>query len=95
MTNINTIPKVKVESFLRRNLKGRYFGITFRKQNGELRTLNARLGITPSGNGRKTIGKDSDPYMVVWSNNDQGYRAVNLNTVLSFTMGGSFYAVNR
>jgi hypothetical protein len=87
MTSI-TIPKVKVENFLRRNLKGRYFGITFRKQNGELRTLNARLGIRPSGNGRKTIGKDSDPYLVVYSNNDQGYRAVNLNTVYEITMGG-------
>lgn len=92
MANI-TIPRVKVESFLRRNLKGRYFGITFRKQNGEIRTLNARLGIKPSGNGRKTVGKVTDPYLVVWSNNDQGYRAVNLNTIYEFTMDGNRYSV--
>jgi hypothetical protein len=85
------IPRVKLEGFLRRNLGGRYFGIMFRKNDGSLRILNARLGIKPSGNGRKTIGKDTDSYMVVWSTNDQGYRAVNLNTVIRVTMNGNSY----
>jgi hypothetical protein len=93
MTSITHVPRVKLEGFLRRNSKGRYFGIMFRKNDGSLRTLNARLGIRPSGNGRKTIGKDTDPYLVVYSNNDQGYRAVNLNTVYTFTMGGKFFYV--
>jgi hypothetical protein len=92
---IKYVPRVKLEGFLRRNSQGRYFGILFRKLNGELRTLNARLGIRPSGNGRKTIGKDSDPYLVVYSNNDQGYRAVNLNTVLRVTMNGNSYLPSR
>jgi hypothetical protein len=95
MTRIIYVPRVKLEGFLRRNSKGRYFGIMFRKQDGSLRTLNARLGIRPSGNGRKTIGKDSDPYLVVYSNNDQGYRAVNLNTVLRVTMNGNSYLPSR
>jgi hypothetical protein len=47
----------------------------------------------PSGNGRKTVGKVTDPYLVVFSNNDQGYRAVNLNTVYNFTMDGKKYNV--
>lgn len=90
-----SVPRVKLESFLRNNNKGRYFGVTFRKKDGTYRTLNARLGIRPSGNGRKTIGKDTDPYLVVYSNNDKGFRAVNLETVVNFTMDGKRYYATK
>ena len=95
MSNVVIISKAKVENFLRTKNKGQYFGITFRKASGEVRTLNARLGIKGSGSGKATIGKLNDPYLVVWSNNDKGFRAVNLNTVFSFTMGGKVYYTTR
>ena len=95
MYPMNEVQAVKVESFLLRSLKGRYFGIGFYKNDGSYRVLNARLGIKSNGNGRKTIGRPSDPYLVVYSNNDQGYRAVNLNRVKWFTMDGERYFVTR
>lgn len=91
--NIRTLARVKVENFLKTYNKGQYFGISFVKKNGEFRVLNARLGIKSGGNGRKTVGTADQPYLVVWSNNDQGYRAVNLETVSTITMGGDLYYV--
>lgn len=86
--------RLKVERFLKsNNMKGQFFGITFTKKNGELRTLNGRLGIKSNGNGKKTVGKISDPYVTVYSNNDQGYRAVNLGTVKYITAFGNLYIV--
>jgi hypothetical protein len=55
--------------------------------------MNARLGIKPVKNGRKTVGTVDQPYLVVFSTNDQGYRAVNLDTLLTITMGGTLYYV--
>ncbi len=95
MYQSTVVESVKVESFLRRSLKGRYFGIGFYKNDGSYRVLNARLGIKSNGSGRKTIGRPSDPYLVVYSNNDQGYRAVNLKRVAWFTMNGERYRVAR
>jgi hypothetical protein len=85
------IAKAKVFNWLKTQNKGRYFGITFRKKNGEVRTLNARLGIKSAAGGYQKVGRLDDPYLVVWSNNDRGYRAVNLNTVYFFTMDGKVF----
>lgn len=90
---IKYVSRVKVEGLLRRESKGQFFGVKFFKKDGSLRVMNARLGIKSSGNGRKTVGTADQPYLVVWSTNDQGFRAVNLNTLVTITMGGVLYYV--
>ena len=91
--SIKTLARVKVETFLRTQNKGQYFGISFVKKDGSFRVLNARLGIKSGRNGRKTVGTADQPYLVVYSTNDQGYRAVNLNTVTAITLGGDLFYV--
>jgi len=91
--SIKYVSKVKVEGLLRQQSKGQFFGLRFIKKDGSLRVMNARLGIKPVRNGRKTVGTVDQPYLVVFSTNDQGYRAVNLETLLTITMGGTLYYV--
>ncbi len=88
-----TVNRYKVETMLR-GLKGRFFGVTFIKKNGQSRTMNARLGVTKfvSG-GRKTVGLNYQPYLTVWSRNDAGYRSVNLATIRMITADGQVYFV--
>lgn len=90
---IKYVSKVKVEGLLRQQNKGQFFGLRFIKKDGSLRVMNARLGIKPVRNGRKTVGTADQPYLVVFSTNDLGYRAVNLETLLTITMGGTLYYV--
>jgi len=91
--SIKYVSRFKVEGLLRQQSRGQFFGVRFIKKDGSLRVMNARLGIKPVGNGRKTVGTADQPYLVVFSTNDQGFRAVNLATLLTITMGGTLYYV--
>jgi hypothetical protein len=55
--------------------------------------MNARLGIRTGRDGEKKVGTTDQPYLVVWSRNDKAFRAVNLNTLLTVTMGKTLYYV--
>lgn len=88
-----TISRFKLLSLLD-GLNGRFFGVTFRKRNGELRTMNARKGVRKfAKGGAKKIGLPWQPYITVWSRNDNGYRTVNLATVQEITANGNTYRV--
>ena len=88
--NIN---RTKIESFMR-SLRGRAAGVTFIKKDGTVRTMNARLGVVKYlKGGRKTVGKFGDPYLTVWSFNDQAYRTVNLLSVYKVNANGETYYI--
>ena len=87
------INRTKVTDFMR-GLKGRAAGVCFIKKDGSFRTMNARLGVTAGlKGGRKTVGLIHDPYLTVWSFNDQGYRTINLETLRFIQADGEKYVV--
>lgn len=71
---------------------GRIFSITFVKNNGDVRQMNARLGVTKylSGGGLKYNPSDRN-YLIVFSMRDKGYRTVNMNNVIEIKCNGNKY----
>lgn len=62
-----------------KNTKGKFFGVTFVKQNGETQNLN--------GNLKQDQDPDS-PYLVVYDAQKKGFRSVNKSTILSVRFDG-------
>lgn len=71
---------------------GKIFSIKFIKNNGELRTMTARLGVTKylSGGGLKYDPSELN-YLIVFSMKDGGYRTVNMHNVLEIKCNGKKY----
>ena len=90
MREIKAIKSVKVETFLKSYGKGQFFGVKFVKKDGTIRTLNGHMRRDKGG---KKVGTAKDPYLVVYSNNDQGFRCVNLDTVISINALGNTYVI--
>lgn len=68
---------------------GGIFNVKFYKQDGTLRSINARFGVRKGVNGK---GLRYDPLernnIVVFSMNDNGFRTVKLNNVVSIKFNG-------
>lgn len=55
--------------------------VTFVKQNGEVRTMNCRIGVTKHLKGG--VSKlDPNQYVTVYDLKSEGYRAINRDTIL-------------
>lgn len=68
---------------------GGIFNVKFYKQDGTLRSMNARFGVRKGVNGK---GLRYDPYernnIIVFSMNDNGFRTVKLDNVVSIKFNG-------
>ena len=68
--------------------KGKYFSVVFTKKDNSIRRMTARIGVKK---GVKGVGMKYDPadhgMMVVWDAGVQGFRMVNLSTIISFKCG--------
>lgn len=68
---------------------GGIFNVKFYKQDGTLRSINARFGVRKGVNGK---GLRYDPYernnIIVFSMNDNGFRTVKLDNVVSIKFNG-------
>jgi hypothetical protein len=61
-----------------RGSQGKFFSVTFVKQDGKTRVLNGRIhGSSPCGN-----------YLVVYDVQNHGFRNVNVNTIQSLRLFG-------
>jgi hypothetical protein len=73
---------------------GKIFNVTFRKKNGTIRKMNARLGVRKNIKG---VGLKYDPKavgnLIVYSMGDKGYRTINLNSILRIKCNGVEYTV--
>tara|TARA_R110001606_G_scaffold387079_1_gene551479 strand:+ start:45 stop:353 length:309 start_codon:yes stop_codon:yes gene_type:complete len=65
---------------------GKFFTIKFVKKNGELRELNGRLGVKKHLKGG-SLGYDPKTfnYIIVFDVVNEGYRTVNVDTVIELT----------
>ena len=73
-----------------RNLVGnKFFTVTFTKKNGELRTMNCRLGVTKHlKGGTKSYDDSKYNYVTVYDLSKKAYRTVNLDAVKSVKARG-------
>lgn len=55
--------------------------VTFVKKNGELRTMNCRIGVTKHLKGGVSR-LDTDQYVTVYDMKSEGYRAINRDTIV-------------
>lgn len=70
---------------------GRLFSVTFKKKNGELRTMLARTGVKKYLRGG--VNKNSNPnHLIVYSVHDRGYRTIDEKQLIEFTANGVTYA---
>lgn len=73
---------------------GRIFNVTFVKRNSEVRRMNARLGVKKN---LKGTGLKYDPTsrgnLIVYSMSDNGYRTINLNSILRIKCNGVEYTI--
>lgn len=66
---------------------GRFFTVTFEKKNGELRTLNGRIGVAKALKGGKST-VDTSKYLIVYENSTDGYRCVNRDRIIEASVDG-------
>ncbi len=75
-----------IESVLKAT-QGKFFTVVFVKKDGTTRIMNARLGVSKHlKGGQSTL--DPAQYLTVYDMQSEGYRAVNLATIISVTCGG-------
>jgi hypothetical protein len=66
---------------------GKFFTVSFVKKDGSLRVMNCRLGVKKHLKGGVS-NLDASQYLTVYDMQAEGYRAVNLATIVSVTVGG-------
>lgn len=66
---------------------GKIFTVTFTKADGSIRVLNGRLGVTKHLKGGKCT-LDPNKYVIIYDLQKKGYRAVNVNSILSVVVDG-------
>jgi len=77
--------KNNLASFIDLN-SNKFMTITFLKNDGSLRVINGRLGVTKYlVGGKKTTG---DNYITIYSLADKGYRNINKANILSVKTAG-------
>lgn len=67
-----------------KSTQGRFFTVTFRKQNGQLRKMNCRLGVKKHLKGGKSTTAGYDNYITVFDMVSHQYRTINLDTITEF-----------
>lgn len=65
---------------------GKMFACTFVKQDGSIRELNGRLGVTKYLKGSNN--KQNNDFIVVYDVVNKGYRSINKQTILSVRTSG-------
>ena len=72
------------------NSAGKFVTVRFVKKNGELRTLNGRLGVTKHLKGGVST-LNHDQYITIYDVVNEGYRAINRETIIEVKVGGAAY----
>lgn len=75
-------------------LDGRFVGVDFVKQDGQVRKLNGRLGVTSfQSGGVNKVEADSRPYLTMFDVRQMDYRSVNLATLCSLRADRHVYSI--
>jgi hypothetical protein len=66
---------------------GKMLTVTFLKRDGTMRTMNGRIGVKKYIKG-SSLKKNSSDYITMYDVQNQGYRSVNRNTIVSVRSEG-------
>jgi|APCry1669191860_1035381.scaffolds.fasta_scaffold24300_4 hypothetical protein len=84
---------MKLSQFIEQS-NGKFLTVTFVKKDGTIRTINGRLGVKKYlAGGKSTL--DANQYITIYSNKDEGYRAINKDTIQSVTIEGITMTNNK
>ncbi|BAF73356.1 SH3 beta-barrel fold-containing protein [Sulfurovum sp. NBC37-1] len=72
---------------------GKIFAVQFTKKDGTLRMMLARLGVQKDLKGGNNGASEKNSLITVWDMVANGYRMVNLETLLTLKVGGVRYEV--
>ena len=68
---------------------GRAFTVTFMKKDGTIRTMNCRTGVKKHLKGGASTIAHKPNLMSVWDLKSEGYRSINLSTVINAKVDGA------
>lgn len=81
-----------MNKFLKATNDGRIFSATFVKKDGTIRTINCRRKVTKGVTGKGLAFKPSDKgLMVVFDMANDGFRMINLNTLIEAKVNGQIF----
>jgi len=81
-----------MNKFLKATNDGRIFSATFVKKDGTIRTMNCRRKVTKGVTGKGLAFKPSDKgLMVVFDMANDGFRMINLNTLIEAKVNGQIF----
>jgi hypothetical protein len=87
MNKLNTL----IDSIIEQS-RGRFLTVTFRKNNGEIRTINGRVGVNfrdwPADHRFDSEGTQTY-YFLIWSVRDRGFRRINAENVIRIASQGT------
>ncbi len=72
---------------------GRFFTATFLKKNGEVRVMNARIGVKAHSAGGTPSTAAHEQYMTVFDAKIKAYRTLNLETISKLTINGVTFRI--
>jgi hypothetical protein len=80
----------------RKEVQGKIFSVVFRKKNGELRTMQARLGVKKglTGEGLK-YDAEARNNLIVYDMQKQAYRTVKFDSVLYLNYNNKQIATSK
>jgi hypothetical protein len=80
----------------RKEVQGKIFSVVFRKKNGELRTMQARLGVKKgiTGEGLK-YDAEARNNLIVYDMQKQAYRTVKFDSVLYLNYNNKKIATSK
>ena len=73
--------------------QGKIFAVQFTKKDGTLRMMLARLGVQKDLKGGNNGGSEKNGLITVWDMVANGYRMINLETLITLNTSGERYEV--
>ena len=70
--------------------KGKFLTVVFYKKNGDIRSMNCRLGVTKHLKGGQCT-LDKDKFIIVYDLVKKGYRAIDKEAIVSVSIGGTIH----
>lgn len=72
---------------------GKIFAVKFIKKNGAIRVMLARLGVRKDLKGGTNGASEKNSLISVWDMAANGYRMINLETLITLNASGEHYEV--
>jgi hypothetical protein len=85
---------MKEVKLIKDTVGSKIFSVTFTKKDGSERKMVCRLGVTKHLQGGE-LGYDAEAknYLIVYDMKAEGYRTINVNTLIDFTFEGVTYTL--